>query len=133
MQAATKPAKLQFEKTGQQKTVAGFSCEGFRQLNEGKVVAQGCFIPWSSGAVAKADLGSLTKMRAFIQEGGLGMLEGSPFAQLGEMPGIPGDWSRIQKDGTVSYKMTLTSIKRGSISADQFKPPAGYTEEELEQ
>jgi len=131
MQAATKPAKLQFEKTGQQKTVAGFSCEGFRQLNEGKVVAQGCFIPWSAAGVPKSDLGSMQKMTEFVREGGMGAVEGSALSQMANLPGFPGEWGKVARDGSVSNQMTLTSIKQGSISADQFKAPAGYTEKDL--
>ena len=129
---AAAPKKTRFEKTGKQQTVAGFPCEGYRQLSGDKVETQGCFISWSSAAVSKADLGSLTKMREFIQEGGQGLLEGSAFAQLAEMPGFPGEWAHVKKDGTESNRMTLTSIKQGSISADRFKVPAGYTEQERE-
>ena len=132
LQQVAGPKKTRFEKTGKQQTVAGYACEGFRQLTDNKVEMQGCFIPWSAAAVAKADMGSLTKMREFIHEGGQGLMDAAPFALLAEMPGFPGDWARVNKDGTESNKMSLTSIKRGSISADNFKVPAGYTENELE-
>lgn len=123
--------KVRYEKTGKRQTVAGFPCEGYRQLVGDEVQTEGCFIPWSAGAVKKSDLGSLEKMREFIKEGGQGMLGGSALAQLGEMPGFPGEMARRKKDGTEENQMTLTAIKQGSLSADQFKVPAGYTRQEM--
>jgi hypothetical protein len=133
--AAPAPAaeeKPRFEKTGKRQTVAGFSCDGYRQFRGNKLESQGCTIPWSSSAVAKEDMGALLKMQEFMKQGGMGWMgNGNSFAQLQELHGFPGEWSRVGEDGAEANKMTLTSIKHGSISADQFKVPAGYTEKEL--
>lgn len=89
--------KKTFEKTGKQQTVAGFPCAGYRQLSGGRVEAQGCLIPWSKGAVSKADLGSMEKLQAFIQEGARGMMGGNPFVQIGDMPGMPREWAMLEE------------------------------------
>ena len=120
------PDQRRIEKTGKRQTVAGFACEGYRQFNGDKLESQGCTIPFSSAAVSKEDMGSLQKMQEFIKEGGQGLMGGgSSFAQLMELRGFPGEWAHVNEDGTESSKMTLSSIKHGSIPADQFKVPAG--------
>lgn len=129
--AGQPPAKqkepFKWERTGTKQTVAGYSCEGFKEIKDGKVDAEGCFIPWSAGAITKADLAPLKKMEQFMDESGAKSPDRrlSTFARLEEGPGFPGMWKPADSDSKA--KQTVNSIKRGSVSSDKFQVPAGYT------
>ncbi len=129
--AAQPPAKekeqLKWERTGTRQTVAGYNCEGFREIKDGKVDAEGCYIPWSAGAITKADLAPFKKMEEFMGQSGTKAPDRrlSSFARLEEGPGFPVEWRPADSDSKA--KQTVTSIKRGTVSSDKFQAPAGYT------
>ncbi len=133
-EAAEPPAK--WERTGTTQTVAGYPCEGFKQVKKGKVKATGCYIPWDAGALTKADIAPLTKMQEFMAQAGwagmtrrgVGVLE-----ELRTAPGFPGIWENVGDDGKSHDVQTLTSIKRGSVSTDKFRPPAGFSKVDMSQ
>jgi len=124
---AKQKEQIKWERTGTKQTVAGYSCEGFREIKDGKVDAEGCYIPWSAGAITKADLAPLKKMEQFMDESGAKSPDRrlSTFARLEEGPGFPGMWRPADSDSKV--QQTVTNIKRGSVSSDKFQVPAGYT------
>jgi hypothetical protein len=119
---------IKWENTGGQQTVAGFACHNFKEIREGKTDAQGCYISWNAGAVTKADLAPMMKMGEFMADSG--MAEGdNRFSQLTELPGFPGKWAQLSADGKPEEEQTVTSIKRGSVPSDKFRPPAEYTQD----
>jgi hypothetical protein len=124
-----KEPDLKWEPTGAHQTVAGFSCEGYKELKDGKVDAEGCYIPWSAGAITKADLAPLMRMKDFIKQAGYNFPQQGigAFAKLEQGPGFPGTRVRISASGEREGKESVTSIKRGSISADKFQLPTGYS------
>jgi hypothetical protein len=129
---AEPPAK--WERTGTTQTVAGYACEGFKQVKKGKVKATGCYIPWNAGALTKADIAPLTKMQEFMaQAGWTGMTRHGVLEELRNAPGFPGIWENVGDDGKPYDNQTLTSIKRGSVSADKFRPPAGFSKVDMSQ
>ena len=123
------PAK--WERTGSEQKVAGYSCQGFKEIKDGKTQATGCFIPWSSSSLTKADIAPLMKMQEFATQAGWGAVAQRGLAELANAPGFPGVWERIGDDGQGHDRTTLTSVKRSSVSADKFQPPAGFTKSEL--
>jgi hypothetical protein len=127
--AEQKPKEqIKWERTGAKQTVAGFPCEGFKELKGGKPDAEGCYIPWSAGAITKSDLAPMHKMEEFLSQSGMDASDRkfTTFSQLDQMPGFPGVWVPTSSDGPME-KQTVTDIKRGSIPADKFQLPAGYT------
>ena len=130
-QHAASPEKPQtkFEPTGQKKTMAGYSCEGYREIRGAKSQSEGCYIPWSSGAVSKDDLKPLVAFEEFFA----GMLSpgsrsrGHVTEGIGNAPGFPGLRSKIDSDGKRGEEEKLVSLTRGSVAADKFLPPAGYS------
>jgi hypothetical protein len=129
---AEPPAK--WERTGTNQTVAGYPCEGFKQVKKGKVKATGCYIPWNAGALTKADIAPLTKMQEFMaQAGWSGMTRHGVLEELSNAPGFPGIWENVGDDGKPYDNQTLTSIKRGTVSADKFRPPAGFSRVDMSQ
>jgi len=129
-ETAEAPAK--WERTGSEQTVAGNSCQGFKEIKGGKTRATGCYIPWSSSAITKADIAPLLKIQEFVKKAGWGgVARQRGLDELRNAPGFPGVWERIGEDGQGHDKSTLTSIKRTSISADKFQAPAGFTKAEL--
>jgi len=128
-----KAPQLKWERTGTKQTVAGYPCEGFKEIKDGKPDAEGCYIPWNAGAVSKSDLGPMRKMDEFISQSGLtapsqrGL---TTFTQLDQMPGFPGIWIRTSS-GEAKEEQRVTDIKRGSIPADKFQLPSGYTKEDF--
>ena len=121
-----------WETTGSRTTVAGYPCEGFKELRDGKLHGEGCYIPWSAGAITKADFAPMRSLGDFLSEAGIGGKSAvqKEFLELEKLPGFPGVWAEISEDGKKEPKSTVTSIKRGSISGDKFQPPAGYTKSE---
>lgn len=131
-EAAGPPAK--WERTGSTQTVAGYPCEGFKQVKKDKVKATGCYIPWNAGALTKADIAPLTKMQEFMaQAGWAGMTRHGVLEELRTAPGFPGIWENVGDDGKSYDIQTVTSIKRGSVSADKFRPPAGFSKVDMSQ
>jgi len=124
--------KRKWETTGSHSTVAGFPCEGFKELRDGKVHGEGCYIPWNAGAITKADFAPMKKLGDFLADSGMGGKAAvqREFLEIEKLPGFPGVWVEISEDGKKENKSTVTSVKRGSISADKFQPPAGYTKSE---
>jgi len=125
----SKEPDVKWEPTAAHQTVAGFPCEGFKELKDGKVDAEGCYIPWSAGAITKADLAPLVKMQDFIKQAGDNFPQQglAAFTKLEQGPGFPGTLVRISASGEREGTESVKSIKRGSISADKFQLPAGYT------
>ena len=125
----SKEPDVKWERTSARQTVAGFPCEGFKELKDGKVEAEGCYIPWSAGAITKADLAPLVKMQDFIKQAGSNFPQQGigAFTKLEQGPGFPGTQVRISASGEREGTESVTSIKRGTISADKFQLPAGYT------
>ncbi len=128
-----KPPQIKWERTGTKQTVAGFSCEGFKELKDGKADAEGCYIPWNAGAISKSDLAPMRKMDDFLSQSGMNSPSQrgfTTFSQLDQMPGFPGVWTRTSS-GEAKEEQRVTDIKRGSIPADKFQLPAGYTKKDL--
>jgi hypothetical protein len=67
-------------------------------------------------------------MEEFLSQSGMDASDRkfTTFSQLDQMPGFPGVWVPTSSDGPME-KQTVTDIKRGSIPADKFQLPAGYT------
>src|SRR5258707_1653985 len=129
---AEPPAK--WERTGANQTVAGYACEGFKQVKKGKVKATGCYIPWSAGALTKADIAPLTKMQEFMaQAGWTGMTRHGVLEELRNAPGFPGIWENVADDGHSYDNQTVTSIKLASVSADKIRQPVGFSKIDMSQ
>ena len=123
---------IKWERTGNEQKVAGYSCEGYKEIKDGKNAGTGCLIPWNSGAVTKADIAPMMKIQDFVAKAGMGAMGNQRgLEELRNSPGFPGVWERIGDDGQGHDRTTLTSVKRTSISADKFQPPAGFTQTEL--
>jgi hypothetical protein len=128
-QAEVKPVDIKWELTGAKQTVAGFPCEGFKELKDGKLNAEGCYIPWSAGAITKADLAPVHKLQEFMTQSGLPVPQHglANFMKLEEGPGFPGSWERVSESGQKEHKESVSSVKRGSVSSDKFQLPPSYT------
>ena len=121
-----------WQTTGTHEKAAGFACEGYRGLKDGKVEVEGCFIPWSGGAVSKGDVAAMFKLEEFMSHLGDQFRHGAPGWQgIDQLPGLPGSLTRVSADGKKGRREDLISVKRVSISADQFQVPAGYNKTEI--
>lgn len=122
------PSKL--EKTGKTRQVAGFPCEGFREVRAGKTVTEGCFIPWGAGAVSKGDLAVMKQMSEFMKAGMGAPMTNSPLTSLDTLPGYPGEFASLDEDGKPISTTTLTAVRHGSVPAGSFTIPAGFKQTE---
>ncbi len=123
-----------YEATGAHETVAGFRCDGYRKLRDGKLTEEGCFIPWSAGAVTKEDLAGLFELGKFMDQ----MLAGIPgarggvtdqiYGELERAPGFPAVVAHVDPSGTRGKEQRLLNLKRTSVPSDQFAVPAGYSQ-----
>lgn len=115
-----------YERMGKSETVAGYKCEWYRERTAGKVASEGCYMPWGPAALTKADLQPLKKMSEFLETFMPG--ESSLQEDLDAAPGFPAIHVDLQGENREPER--LVSIKRGSIGADRFRPPAGYKKSE---
>ncbi len=122
---AARPAP-KYARMGKSETVAGHRCEWYRERAEGKVVSEGCYVPWGKGALTREDLAPLKKMSEFFEAFMPG--EGSVQEDLGAAPGFPA--IHVDMQGSERGAERLVSIERGSVAAEKFRPPPGYTRTE---
>jgi hypothetical protein len=122
-----KAENIKWEPTGQKQTVAGFRCDGFKEIREGKLHARGCFIPWSASAMTKGDMVPFAKFQDFFAEFGFTEFSGQALIAYEKLPGFPGKWTPAASEGGEGKEeQTLSSLQRGNIPADKFAIPAGY-------
>jgi len=116
-----------FEPMGKKETVAGYRCEWYRERREGKVVSEGCYMPWGPSALTRDDLRPMKKMSEFL-EAFIPAGEATLQEDLDAAPGFPA--IHVDLQGGKREVQRLVSIKRGGAGADRFSPPAGYSRTE---
>jgi hypothetical protein len=126
-----------YEPTGARQTVAGFACQEYRVLREGKVQEEGCFIPWGAGAVTKQDLVPLVSFGKFMERflshayGGAAAGGGLRIAEeLDRAPGFPALVKHVDPEGKPAGEERLTRLERTAVPAAQFAVPSGYRKTE---
>ena len=129
------PAKhdLKFVALGSHQDVAGFGCEGYRLLRDGKPEKEGCYIPWSGKAVARSDLEGLKELGKFsraILENAFGAaaagIRTAPFlAEMETAPGFPAVLDELERGGRRNVHR-LVKLEHAQLPASTFAIPAGY-------
>ena len=66
--APTKEHIWKFERAGGGQKVAGYSCDNYRVLHDGKLESEGCFVPWGSGSFKKDDFQAFQEMESLPRE-----------------------------------------------------------------
>ncbi len=132
-----------FERAGGSQKVAGYSCDNYRVLRDGKPDREGCFIPWGAGPFKKDDFQAFKEMGRFLQKtlgsmsAGLGQGQRAARSEdrftgyVDAAPGFPAVMDRVAADGTRKLESRLVKAGRTSIAADHFVPPADYKEKPM--
>lgn len=126
------PEPTSFEPTGAKSTVAGFACDGYREVRGGQTRAEGCYIPWGP-AVSREDLKPLRAMSEFMSDmipPGMDAGRATIADQFGKAPGFPALRAAVDASGKKSDEERLVSLTRGAVPADKFAVPAGFKESE---
>jgi hypothetical protein len=118
---AARPA-TKYERMGKTETVAGHRCEWYREHAEGQVKSEACYVPWGPDTLTREDLRPMKKMSEFMEAFMPG--ESTLQEELDAAPGFPAVHVDMQGDKRETQR--LVSIKRGSVGADTFRPPAGF-------
>jgi hypothetical protein len=128
---AAKEKDFKFEKMGEKKTINGFSCEMYRIVVDGKPAAEDCVSPWSAGIIKMSDFEGLREFAESMMQGlGGNQPEQNWFMlkkRFDQFPGFPVTRVVIEPDGKRRPQEEVKSVKRGSIDAAKFTPPAGFT------
>lgn len=111
---------------GTKRSVGGFACEDFKILVDGVEREQECVSKYGAGIVKEADVAPFKKLAEEFASG-VGVDAASSWAKA---PGIPIERTRLGANGEKEVVEQLQSAKRGSIPADHFAVPAGYTKED---
>lgn len=134
MEAPPPKHQVTFAALGSHQTVAGYGCDGYRKLRDGKPVDEGCFIPWSARAVTKDDLAGLLEFSRFGQALAANAFgaranpgAASPiYEDIVAAPGFPAVLDSVA-GGSHRNQHRLVSIERTRIPSDRFAVPSGYT------
>ncbi|GEJ58034.1 DUF4412 domain-containing protein [Anaeromyxobacter diazotrophicus] len=133
------PAKqrdIRFEPLGGGEEVAGFACQRYRVLRDGRRDEEGCFIPWSARAATRDDLAAFLELGRFF-EGFTAAASGGrsrPGAarwmgeELARAPGFPAVLEHLGADGKRTSVHRLVKLERTRVPADRFAIPEGYAE-----
>jgi hypothetical protein len=130
--ADEKPPASTFEPMGGKKVINGIPCQTYRRYESGKLREELCVAPWSAATVQKRDFDAIqTFAKSFMDD--LGGARRTPHL-IGAMdlyPGLPISRVPIDDKGQRGEEEQVKSIKRGTIAADRFAPPAGYKKKEM--
>jgi Domain of unknown function (DUF4412) len=134
--SSPKRHEFRFEPLGTAEVVAGYPCQRYRVMRDGRREEEGCFIPWSTRAVARDDLAAFVEMGHFI-EGFAANAAGRPAPagtghwmtdEIAGAPGFPAVLERIERDGKRTTVHRLVKLERRSVPAELFAAPAGFAE-----
>ena len=137
MAAADKQTEWKFQAMGQKKTINGFACDMYRVTEDGRLIEEDCFSPWSAGVVKKSDFAGIAKMakEMLAEMGGMGgdrARSNGVFGRLEKAPGLPISRVLMGEDGKpTGEEEQVKSIKRGAVPASLFAVPAGYAKKDL--
>jgi hypothetical protein len=140
--APQKEHVYKFERAAGDETVAGYPCQHYRVLEDGKATQEGCFVPWSAGALKKEDLVAFREFAKWGEQMSASFTKGTGSARreeaganrrvaawLDSAPGFPAVLDRLDDSGQRTRESRIVKIERTSVPASQFAVPSGYTEE----
>ncbi|HZZ85030.1 MAG TPA: hypothetical protein VFE30_10875 [Anaeromyxobacteraceae bacterium] len=128
--AKRQPPRTEYVATSGGDRVLGHACKNYREVREGKAVAETCFIPWGDGVVSRADFAPLEKLDEFWRpmREETGAARGRGFTEeLSRAPGVPAIRRSLGPDGKVEGEERLTRLERTRVPAERFAVPAGFT------
>ena len=123
-----------FEPTTIHSTVAGQSCDGYTEHVDGRVVAEGCYVPWNRETIRKEDLRAVTRFAEFLNTalaeeesaGGIDLRDG-PLGRLARAPGLPARRYDIAPNGESGVQLRMVQLVRTPpVEPETFRPPASY-------
>lgn len=125
-------AKPEVVHTGEEKTVAGYSCEVVKIRAEGTLQGSYCLASIEELGIPEADAETLEEMMAFSR---------AMAAQFSKIAGSSLPTTMMTLDGVpiaghatvfgITTDSTLKSVETGSVSADLFTVPEGYSQRSL--
>ena len=126
--------ETRFEPTGNQGMVADQMCDGYTERVDGRVVAEGCYMPWSKQTIRKEDLSPVTRLAEFLNtafahvEAAQGIdLRDGPFGRLARAPGLPVMRYDVAPDGKSGVQLKLLDFTNTlTVTPETFRPPADY-------
>jgi hypothetical protein len=121
---------IDYKATGQHKKVAGHECDTYRELQDGKPKADGCYIPLARLGLTKDDFKAIDAFTQFRQShfGGMG---GPALPSVTTAPGIPAERTELDDSGAPGTSSKMVSISTAKVPDDRFQLPAGYTEQKF--
>jgi hypothetical protein len=127
-----KPAST-VNKAGGSDTIAGFDCENYEVISEGRRVRQMCVASWDDidGGRESADAfmdfaGFFSDMREAFSEMGDMSAQQEMFGHLESLGGYPVLSRDYDEAGALSGESRVTTARSESIDPSAFTPPAGY-------
>jgi len=124
----TSAAAYSFKRTSGGDKIAGFACENYQILKDGKENGTACLVPWkSSGVLHKEDLAPMKKFIDQVKS----ISKLSPgdveISRFDEWPG----WPALMRAPDGHERSRLVKVTRTDIPAKEFDPPADYTAQKL--
>ncbi len=122
-------------KTGESKSVSGFSCARFDVSRGGTVESRIWAAPLGAVKVSEADMAVFTKMGKMFESMTSRLSQfakgtANPWSEGGEIDGVP-ILSERMEDGKVAHETLIESITHDAPPAGVFDVPAGYKKKEM--
>ena len=130
-----------FERAGGSQKIAGYSCDNYRVLRDGKLESEGCFVPWGAGPFRKDDFQAFEELGRFFEKtfaamsANLGRAPQKPRSDdwlthfVETAPGFPASMDRVDKDGKRTHQMRLTKIRASLAAGQPVRPARGLQRE----
>jgi hypothetical protein len=122
-------------KTGESKSVSGFTCSRFDVSRGGTVQTRIWAAPFGAVKVSEADMAVFTKMGKMFESmtsrvSQFANNSANPWSEGGEIDGMPILTERME-DGKVAQETLIESITNDAPPAGAFDVPAGYKKREM--
>lgn len=128
--------------SGKRDKIAGFECEYYDVLQEGRKIRDLCMTPWSKIAEGKQAAKAMMELaeffenmrKAFAGAGGLDAMDRQQemFAYMEELGGYPVLSRDYDVDGRMESESRLQAARSEKISPSMFEPPPAYQQLELQ-
>ncbi len=133
---------VELNKTGESDSIAGYDCEYYDVMQEGRRIRELCITGWDDIEEGREVAGAMMELAGFFESmreafagaGGLGVMDRQQemFAYMRDLNGYPILSRDYDAAGTLQTESKLRSAGRVDLNPALFEPPESYREQALQ-